>query len=120
MHELSIAQNVLDIIRQNVPEGREPQAKSVLLRVGDGAGIVAESLEFCFHAMTDGTPFHGMVMNIERAPFIVECGSCKQRCTLDSPAVICPLCFSGDIRVVSGTDLQVVAIELADETQEVA
>lgn len=38
MHELSIAQGILDIIGQYVPEGQAPEVRAVRVRVGQMAG----------------------------------------------------------------------------------
>ena len=48
MHELSVAQNIVEIIQQHVPESEWGRVAAVRLKVGAVAGIVPESLEFSF------------------------------------------------------------------------
>jgi Zn finger protein HypA/HybF involved in hydrogenase expression len=48
MHELGVAQSILDIVRQYVPEDQERAVRAVKIRIGEMAGIVADSLEFAF------------------------------------------------------------------------
>lgn len=66
MHELGLAQSILDIVRANVPAGRASAVREVRLRVGDSAGVLVESLEFCFGVAVAGTPFASAVLAVDR------------------------------------------------------
>ncbi|HTP13579.1 MAG TPA: hydrogenase maturation nickel metallochaperone HypA, partial [Bacteroidota bacterium] len=68
MHELSIAQNIVDMVHQYAPTGNGETVKSVRLRVGEYSGVVADSLEFCFSAIVADTPLRGTTLEIERVP----------------------------------------------------
>ncbi|HUL75159.1 MAG TPA: hydrogenase maturation nickel metallochaperone HypA [Vicinamibacterales bacterium] len=57
MHELGLANNILDIVRQYVPAERACAVRSVRVRVGDLAGVVPDSLAFCFSAIVIDTPY---------------------------------------------------------------
>ena len=50
MHELGVAQEILDIVRRYVPDTEAARVRDVRVRVGELAGVVADSLEFCFSA----------------------------------------------------------------------
>lgn len=65
MHELSIAQSILVIVRQHLPEDRNREVKSVKLKVGNLSGIVPESLQFCFQMASEGTEMQGARLEIE-------------------------------------------------------
>jgi hydrogenase nickel incorporation protein HypA/HybF len=65
MHELSIAQNIVEIVKQHLPPGQIQSVKSVKMKVGHQAGIVPESLEFCFEAVAEGTVIQGATLEIE-------------------------------------------------------
>jgi hydrogenase nickel incorporation protein HypA/HybF len=118
MHELSIAQNILEIVRQNVPANAESSVKVVRVRIGEMAGVVPDSLEFCFTAIVKDTSFPDAVLAIERVPFILVCSSCGKRFRSEAGLAVCPSCGSLVTTVVSGTELQVVEIELDDIPQE--
>ena len=57
MHELSLATSILDIVRQYVPIDRAPAVRTVRVRVGDLAGVVPDSLAWCFSAIASETPY---------------------------------------------------------------
>jgi hydrogenase nickel incorporation protein HypA/HybF len=119
MHELSIAQDILNIVRQYVPEGQAAEVRSIRIRVGQLSGIVPESLDFCFGAIASGTSWQSAKLCIDRVSARAQCNSCGQRFEIADFAFLCPKCGSSDIRTLSGTDLQVVEVELEDITEVV-
>lgn len=114
MHELSIAQNILEIVLANLPAGEDHSVKSVKLKVGEQSGVVADSLEFCFTAITQGTPLEGAELDIVRVPFVLKCKKCDESFQSEAGIVLCPSCGGMDVEVLSGTELQVVELELLD------
>jgi hydrogenase nickel incorporation protein HypA/HybF len=87
----------------------------VKIRVGHLSGVVADSLEFCFTAITQGTRLQGTVLDIEQVPFVLKCRSCSMSFESEAGVVLCPACGGSDTEVLSGTELHVVEIELYDE-----
>ena len=118
MHELSIAQDIMDIVHQYVPENDCSTVKTVKIQVGTVAGIVSDSLEFCFGAIAAGTPLAGAKLEIEHVPFTVECSTCNVISANDAGITLCPACGGMDTRVLSGTEMNVLEIELFDEPVE--
>ena len=118
MHELSIAQSIVDIVQANLPVSDANLVKSVKVRVGQLSGVVPDSLDFCFGAITQGTLLQGASLDIEKVPFAMKCRSCNAMFESEAGIVVCPTCGGCDSEVLSGTELQVVEIELHDERIE--
>jgi hydrogenase nickel incorporation protein HypA/HybF len=118
MHELGIAQGILDIVQQYVPQEQAADVRSVKVRVGQLAGVVAESLEFSFQALIADTPWQTAQLQIHRVPTVAGCNTCNSQFEIEDIAFLCPTCGSTRIRMISGTDLQVVEIEMHDEHAE--
>lgn len=118
MHELSIAQDILSIIKQNVPHEEFKNIRCVNVKIGDMAGVVPQSLEFCFQAITSETEMKDAVMVIEKIPFVIKCSSCGKTSTNEIGIRICSHCSSPDTNVLSGLEMQVVDIELNEEVKE--
>jgi hydrogenase nickel incorporation protein HypA/HybF len=114
MHELSIAQNILDIVRQHVDEADLASIRSVRVVVGAASGVVADSLAFSFEAIVAGTSMSSAKMEIERIPFRLYCSGCGATSQEESGFHVCPRCGSSETKVISGTELRVKDIELAD------
>ena len=115
MHELSIAHSILEIIGEHIPNEQRGQIKSVKLKVGEQAGVVADSLEFCFNSLIDGTSLQGAVLEIERVPFVVKCNSCGRSTINESGILFCSVCDGSDVTLISGNELEIIAIEVLDE-----
>lgn len=112
MHELSIAQGILDIVRQYVPAAHGEKVRAVKVRVGHLAGVVPASLDFCFGAIVAGTPYAPAFLAIEEVPAAIHCHACERTSVIDGPAFACPGCGSPDVALDSGGELQVVEVEL--------
>ncbi len=114
MHELSIAQNIVDIVHQYVPIDQAPAVTTIRLRIGQMSCVVADSLDFCFTAITSATPLSKARLHIEKIPFTVRCPSCDNAFVSEFGTVLCPSCGNQDTEVVGGTEMQIVDIELLD------
>jgi len=119
MHELSIAQGILDIIRQYVRPEQAAAIRRVQVNLGRLSGVVPESLDFCFSAIVADTPLQAARLDIVRTATVACCNDCGGRFAIEDLVFLCGQCGSTSLRVVSGTDLKVVEIELDEEQSEV-
>lgn len=115
MHELSVAQSILDIVRQSVPTDELADVRIVRLKLGTFSGVVADSLEFCFSAISTETPLANAHLEFEHVPFAVKCHQCQRTFENDVGFVVCPECGGTETTVLSGRELQVTEIELENE-----
>jgi hydrogenase nickel incorporation protein HypA/HybF len=112
MHELSVASNIIETVQRAVPEGEQCSVRSVNIRLGTQAGVVSDSLLFCFNVLKDDTPFRNASLRIENVPFSIFCVSCNKTLLSVSGLLICPSCGGTDTTIVSGMELQIVDVEL--------
>lgn len=110
MHELSIAQSLVEMVQQRLPPSVS-RVTAVDLRLGAMAGVVRGALEFCYGIATDGTALQGSALRIEELPVVIHCPVCAADQALEGIAFRCPVCgtLSGDIR--QGRELDLAAIE---------
>lgn len=118
MHELSIAQSILDIVRSHVSASDLKDVRSVRVKVGEMSGVVPDSLEFSFSALVADTDLHSATLAMELIPFQIRCSTCQRVSKTEFGIVLCPVCGGTETTVVSGTELQVLDIELTDHDQE--
>ena len=111
---MGIAQGILEIIQQYVPEEQAGSIRSVKVRVGQLSGVVADSLDFSFGAIIADTPWQAARLNLEHIPAVSHCSGCAVNFEIEDLAFCCPACGSTEIRLISGTELQVVEIEVDD------
>lgn len=111
MHELSIAQNIVDILHDQMRVHNLSKIESVSLRVGVLRSVVIESLSFSFHVLTSGSPLEGARLEVEEVPIRGRCLECGQKLTLKNWMDDCPHCHGARVEIISGKELDIVAIE---------
>jgi len=114
MHELSIAQNIISIVQENLNTEQRNAVKKVRVKVGKLTNILVDSLVFGFEALTKDTNLDGVTLEVENIPLTIQCQDCKETSTLDDYIFSCPGCHSTAITLVSGNELMVSEIELND------
>ena len=55
MHEMSIAEGIVQVLEEQAKEQHYSKVKTVWLEIGPLAMIESEALSFCFEAVTRGT-----------------------------------------------------------------
>jgi hydrogenase nickel incorporation protein HypA/HybF len=122
VHELSVAQSIVDAVEKRASECNAARVKSVSLRIGEAIGVVTDSLTFCFEMLAGLEPLTaGAVLEIEIVPHRARC----RQCDIDFPVrnfiAQCPVCKELSSEIVSGTEFQVLEMEIdgeADVSQE--
>ena len=109
MHELAIAEGVVDTVTQRLPGAR---ITSVHLEIGALSGVVTDSIRFCFDLATEGTGLEGAALEITEPPARCRCRSCGTEFQPDLPFVLCP-CGSADVAVLRGAELKILSVQVA-------
>ena len=111
MHELSIAEAVVDIAVRHA-DGRPVSA--VELKVGHLRQVVPSALEFAFDLVAEGTPVEGAELRIEQVPAAGVCRACGEETPLPAFPLCCRYCGSFDVEVAEGEELLVDSLELRE------
>lgn len=113
MHELSIALSLLEGINEAAERERITRVSSVRLRVGVLSGIAPDALRFSWDLASEDTIAAGSKLEIEEVPLVVMCQTCAARVTpLAGTGLVCPMCGSVCPNIVSGRELELVAMEV--------
>ena len=118
MHELSVAQNIIEIVQDNLSEEQKDLVKIIRVKIGKLTNILVDSLQFGFEALTRETNLDGAVLEIEQLPLTIKCLDCGNQDSQEDYIFQCSSCGSTNIQVVSGNELMVSEIELKDENGE--
>lgn len=114
MHELSIAQALVDQIESAARDAGGGDVASARVIVGGLSGVDAEALRFAFPIATDGTSIATTKLIIEEDPAIIACKACGARTTPDFPLPFCSACDSLDVTIEGGQSLMLASIELRE------
>ena len=118
MHELSLAQSILSIVKDHVPPERMGAVRSVRVDIGRLSGVVADSLDFCFTALVAETPLQQSRLELNNIPLRLACADCRETFESEGDVFCCPSCDGSRTTVVSGMELRVTEIELVEEAEE--
>jgi hydrogenase nickel incorporation protein HypA/HybF len=111
MHEMGIAQSILDIVEQEMARHGATRLTTIRLVIGEFTAVVPESLSFCFEVITKDTPFEGVKLEMEKVPLTGRCLACAEEFIIKDYQFICPKCGSNQVETVSGKELFVKEIE---------
>ncbi|MBI9084760.1 MAG: hydrogenase maturation nickel metallochaperone HypA [Desulfobacterales bacterium] len=116
MHEMGIVLEIIDIVVASIPAHlKDVRVERVNLEVGKLSAIVPESLRFCFEIATKDTRVEGATLVIEEIPVQARCNDCQTEWTIEGPVFSCKACGSGKVELLSGRELDIKSIEIAEK-----
>ena len=113
MHEVSIADSLLDTSVRECRDKGFTKIGSIKVCIGKASGVMPEALLFAFDAMKAGTLAEGASLIIEEVPVSGHCNTCNTAFTVSEKYVLCcPHCSSESFTVNSGRELNIVELEV--------
>jgi hydrogenase nickel incorporation protein HypA/HybF len=115
MHELSIAMGIVDAALEEAQK-RGVHVSAVHLRLGALSGVVKDALLFSYEVACQDTALQGSQLIVEDVPVVIFCPQCQQTQTLSSlQSFCCPQCGTPSMDIRQGKELEVFALEIAEE-----
>jgi len=114
MHEFSIASAVVDTAVRHAG-GRRVTVVSV--RCGRLRQVVPASLAFAFGVLSRETACDGAVLEQEVVPARLHCAGCAREWEIELPVFRCPTCGTASVDVLTGEELEVDSIEVAQDEE---
>ncbi|GMB08184.1 hydrogenase maturation nickel metallochaperone HypA [Thermolongibacillus altinsuensis] len=112
MHELSIAQNLVELVIEAAENTGMKRVHSVYLKLGVLSGVAREALEFSFDVVIQGTPLEGAKLVIEDVPVKVFCPACQEAHVLPEPFPMrCPVCGTRTSQVLEGLEMELFSLK---------
>jgi hydrogenase nickel incorporation protein HypA/HybF len=112
LHELSVAQNIVDQVKQILESKKVTRVDALYLKIGSMSGVDSHSLRFVFPEATKGSPLEGCSLHIEEISLKVYCPSCQNEGQLQEFYPYCPTCFSPNVKVLEGEELLIDKMEV--------
>lgn len=110
MHELSIAEGILEIVERTARANDVKRVKTVRVSIGELAGVDLPSLQFAWESVRRGGPAEGAALEIERPAGEAWCLDCEETVPLKRYGDPCPKCGGYRLAATGGTDMRVVDI----------
>ena len=112
MHEFSIAQSIMQIVLAEANKANARSVKKITLNIGELAGVLPESLSFCFEHLAKSTIAEHAVLAINRIPVKAICSQCRINFAVKDNRYLCPRCGKTTIELTSGRELQIAQLEV--------
>ncbi len=111
MHELSLIENIIDIILEEMPKHNLTRIESISLKVGQMRQVVPEALLFGFECLSKDTPLEGAELIMENIAIKGRCDHCEEDIILENWFDPCPGCGAMHLPIVAGKELEIVEFE---------
>lgn len=112
MHELSVAQALVEQVAGVIRQHQAGGASRIRVRVGPLAGVVPELLASAFPIAAAGSRMEGAELEFAHAPIRVRCQSCGEETEAALNRLVCGACGDWRTRLVSGDELLLESVEL--------
>jgi len=115
MHELGIANSILDGVAKEIERRPGTRPTKVGVRIGQLAGVDPDALNFAFEALTLETDLQGLKLAIEfRAPQ-ARCRDCANEYEIHNYDLTCPACQSPNGQCIGGDELEFAYLEVEED-----
>ncbi|HEX9198982.1 MAG TPA: hydrogenase maturation nickel metallochaperone HypA [Acidobacteriaceae bacterium] len=112
MHELSIAESILEAVRTELASHPGARPMRVGLRIGEFSAIDVDSLTFCFESVLRGTEWESLKLDARVCPQRRACKDCGTEFAVVEYVASCPACASTNTRLISGDELDFDYLEV--------
>ena len=112
MHEMSLAEGIVQLVEDAARADGCARVKAVWLEIGRLASVEKDALRFCFDAVTEGTLAQGAHLEIVETPGRGRCMKCALDVDVSALYEACPLCGSYQIEVTGGCEMRVKELEV--------
>lgn len=112
MHEMSLAEGVLQVIEDAARQQGFARVKTVWLEVGQLACVEPDALSFSFGQVMKGSIADGARLDIVEIKGQGRCGHCGRDVALSALHEPCPECGNYRVEVTDGDQLRVRELEV--------
>lgn len=112
MHEMSLAEGVLQLVEDTARRESARRVKLVVLEIGRLSSVEPEAIRFCFEAVTHGSIAQGAALEIVNVPGVGWCLPCAATVAMTELYGACPQCGSHQVQPTGGTEMRVKEIEI--------
>ena len=115
MHEMSIALAVVGQVEDAAKAAGATAVHTVRLQVGELAGVVPDSLAFCFELACADTVLEGAQLVTEPVAARARCEPCADEWAVGMPPdLCCPACGAAAAELLAGRELRITGVRWGD------
>lgn len=107
MHEMSLAEEILQIVEAAARQQGFTRVREVRLEIGELAGVEVEALRFCLTSVLHGSLAEGARVEVEHTPGAGWCMLCGTTVPISAFFDPCPHCGGHQVQPTGGTQMRV-------------
>ena len=112
MHELAITQSILEIAVRHAEGQQAKRITDLFIVMGQWSSAVDDSVQFYWDMISENTIAQGAILHFKRVPVEIACTDCGHSYRPTSRELLCPKCASSRIKVKTGEEFYLEAIEV--------
>src|SRR5215471_8865571 len=120
MHEMGIANSILEAVRAEAVRHPGTQPQKVGVRIGELAAVDADGLRFCFEALVRQTNLESLELAIEVCRRRHRCERCRAEFDVNDFEFRCPRCGGEQTQCISGDELDLAYLEMGEHEPNTA
>lgn len=111
MHEMSIAESLVELIEEEARKAGFTRVRRIEVKVGALGHVEPAALHFCFDAIARGTVAEGASLDVQTVPGRGCCPRCGSSTAIDQRYDLCPICGS-HLQMTAGGELRLAELEV--------
>jgi hydrogenase nickel incorporation protein HypA/HybF len=114
MHEMGIANSIIEAVHAEAARYRSAAVIKVVVRIGELAAVDPDALRFCFEAFTRETEYESLQLEIEFCVRRQRCSACGAAFDAKDYEFRCPQCGEENTECIGGDELELAYLELEE------
>lgn len=114
MHEIGIAQNILDVVETQARSRPEAAFRAVGIRIGEFSSVNRDALDFAFSVLTRDTAFANVKLEVEWCPRRECCADCGTVFAGGNELSPCLNCGGRNTSLTGGDELDIAYLEVEE------
>lgn len=117
MHELPIAESILEIAVRHGQQAQAARVTDLYLVIGQLSSVVDDSIQFYWDIISRDTICEGATLHFERVPALLLCQDCGHSYGFQHELSACPACDSIHVKITAGEEFQLQSIEIETDKE---
>ncbi len=113
MHELTLAENMRELVEERASLENFSVVKTVYLEVGQLSHVEADAMQFCFDSVMQGSIAEGAKLIINHPEGVGECRECHKQSKISHLYDACTHCGEFGLLILQGDQVRVRSIEVS-------
>ena len=110
MHELSIAQSIVELANEIAVNENAETIQTIDIEIGALSGVGFEALEFALEMTVKNTKLEGAKINYLKISGLAKCSNCKFQFKTNDLLAFCPKCDQANFKIINGKQLRIKSL----------